>query len=52
VPDRFPVWDPFTVKLLAEAEFMFWSKVAETTATALAELSLTKGETLTTPGGG
>jgi hypothetical protein len=39
------------VKLPAEAEFMFLSKVAETTVTALAALSLAGGKTLTTPGG-
>jgi hypothetical protein len=39
------------VKLPAEAAFMFVSKVAETTVTALAELSLAGGKTLTTPGG-
>jgi hypothetical protein len=39
------------VKLPDEAEFMFLSKVAETTASALAALSFAGGETLATPGG-
>jgi len=43
--------DPCTVKLSADAGFMFRSNVAETTVAALAALSSGWGDTLTTTGG-
>jgi hypothetical protein len=51
VPDSFPDIDPCTVKLFADAGFMFRSNVAETTAAALTALSSGWGNTLTTAGG-
>jgi len=39
------------VKLAVEAEFIFWSKVAEMSAATLTELSLGSGKTLSTTGG-